>query len=48
MAAWLEVRNTYLYEPSSKMRGVPQSKKTVSFFSSSATGATARQSPLEM
>jgi hypothetical protein len=30
------------------MRGVPQSKKLVSFFSSSATGAMARQLPLEM
>ena len=30
------------------MRGVPQSKKMVSAFSSSATGATARQSPVEM
>jgi hypothetical protein len=30
------------------MRGVPQSKNTVSRLSSSATGATARQSPLEM
>jgi hypothetical protein len=29
------------------MRGVPQSKKLVSFLSSSATGAMARQLPLE-
>ena len=38
-------RNTYLNLFSSKIRGVPQSISTSIFFSASAAGATARQSP---
>ena len=38
-------RKTYLNLFSSKMRGVPQSISTSILFSSSAAGATARQSP---
>ena len=45
---WAAVRKTYLYWAFSKTRFVPQSKRMVRAFSSSATAGTAVQFALEM